>query len=78
MIPTHIFCDPKSAYMLFGFKEQLRKRGIFLVGMIDEVVACADCGEATPEDNPLAYWYAKLATKWKQDGFYLHLIHEQL
>ena len=70
MIPTHIFCDPKSAYMLFSYKEQLRNRGIFLVGMIDEIVACADCGEATPEENPLAYWYSKLATKI-ETGWYL-------
>ena len=62
-MPTHIFCDPKSATMLFEYKHELRKRGIFLMGMIDEIVACADCGEATPEKNPLAYWYSKLATK---------------
>ena len=74
--PTHIFCDPKSATELFGFKDELRKRGIYLLGMIDEVVACADCGEATREDNPLAYWYAKLATQvetgWFLSASYSH------
>ena len=58
--PTHIFCDPQSASELFSYKSLLRQRGIFIVGMIDEVVACADCGEANPVSNPLAYWYAKL------------------
>jgi len=58
--PTHIFTDPQSASELFSYKSLLRQRGIFLVGMIDEVVACADCGEANPVSNPLAYWYAKL------------------
>jgi len=69
-MPTHIFCDPKSAAMLFDYKHELRNRGIFLVGMIDEIVACADCGEATPKENPLAYWYSKLATK-VETGWYL-------
>ena len=61
-IPTHIFCDPKSASEMFSFKAEFRKLGIYLVGMVDEVVACADCSVADPVSNPLAYWYAKLFT----------------
>ena len=36
--------------------------GIYLVGFPDEIVACADCGKADPDSNPLAYYYAKLMT----------------
>jgi cold shock CspA family protein len=61
-MPTHIFCDPCSACDLYAYKKQLRMRGIYLVGFLDEIVACADCGKADPDSNPLAYYYAKLMT----------------